>query len=178
MNIFFLSTSAKRCAKYHCDKHVCKLLLEACQLLYTAIHVLEPNLFNNQDIVPYKKTHVNHPISKWVRTNINNYKFTCNLAKYLSVEYTKRYGKIHKCQQHVDWLKDHMPDYKLFGDQGYLESTYLAKDNIPRYTSPVPLAMPDEFKVGDLVVAYRSYYIGDKKRFAKWKYTEVPRWFV
>jgi len=28
MNIFFLDTDTKQCAKYHCDKHVVKMILE------------------------------------------------------------------------------------------------------------------------------------------------------
>jgi hypothetical protein len=40
MNLFFLDTDPKKCAEYHCDKHVVKMLLELVQLLYTAHHLL------------------------------------------------------------------------------------------------------------------------------------------
>ena len=40
MNIFFLDTDVKKCAEYHVDKHVVKMILETCQLLYTAHWVL------------------------------------------------------------------------------------------------------------------------------------------
>ena len=39
MNIFFLSGNPRRCARWHCDKHVVKMILESTQILYTALHV-------------------------------------------------------------------------------------------------------------------------------------------
>ena len=41
MNIFFLHPNARRCARWHCNKHVVKMILETAQLLYTAHWVLE-----------------------------------------------------------------------------------------------------------------------------------------
>jgi hypothetical protein len=50
--------------------------------------------------------------------------------------------------------------------------------NIPEedFTEP-PKAMPEEYKVDDVVQSYRNYYLGDKKYFSKWKKREVPYWF-
>jgi hypothetical protein len=39
MNIFFLDFDTKKCAKYHCDKHVVKMILETAQLLCGVHHV-------------------------------------------------------------------------------------------------------------------------------------------
>ena len=36
MNIFYLDTDPELSAKYHCDKHVVKMILEYGQLLSTA----------------------------------------------------------------------------------------------------------------------------------------------
>ena len=36
MNIFHLHKDPKICAKYHCDKHVVKMILETAQMLSTA----------------------------------------------------------------------------------------------------------------------------------------------
>ena len=41
MNIFFLDTDTKQCAKYHCDKHVVKMIVEYAQLLSTAHRMLD-----------------------------------------------------------------------------------------------------------------------------------------
>ena len=50
--------------------------------------------------------------------------------------------------------------------------------NIPRkpFTEP-PQAMPDYCKEEDSLSAYRTYYIKEKKRFAKWTKRDVPKWF-
>jgi hypothetical protein len=39
------------------------------------------------------------------------------------------------------------------------------------------MAMPDEYKVMDVVQSYRNYYMGAKKSFAVWKNRKVPEWF-
>jgi hypothetical protein len=44
------------------------------------------------------------------------------------------------------------------------------------FTTP-PKAMPDEYKVDDVIESYRNYYIGAKKYFAKWKNRGIPEWF-
>ena len=36
MNIFFLHSNPRRCAKYHSDKHLVKMILELTQLLTCA----------------------------------------------------------------------------------------------------------------------------------------------
>ena len=43
--------------------------------------------------------------------------------------------------------------------------------------TPFPQAMPDQYKDSNAVIAYRKYYINEKKRFAKWKMQNIPQWF-
>ena len=38
-----------------------------------------------------------------------------------------------------------------------------------------PQCMPDQYKTNDYVTAYRNYYVGDKKRFAKYKNCKTPK---
>jgi hypothetical protein len=33
MNIFYLDKNPRKCAKYHCDKHVLKMIIEYAQLI-------------------------------------------------------------------------------------------------------------------------------------------------
>ena len=57
MNIFFLDWDTEKCAKYHCDKHVVKMILETAQLLCGAPHVTHqaPTKYRpSTDQVPYK----------------------------------------------------------------------------------------------------------------------------
>lgn len=43
--------------------------------------------------------------------------------------------------------------------------------------TPFAQAMPDQYKDADAVKAYRAYYIGEKKAFAKWKAGNTPKWW-
>jgi hypothetical protein len=155
MNIFFLDENPETCAQYHNDKHVVKMILETAQLLCGVHHTTN----HNTDHVPYKLSHKNHPCSIWVRSSLENYLWLCELGLELCKEYTYRYGKKHKSQQVIEWCVIHRP-------------------NIPDkpFQRP-PKAMPDDFKVEDVIQSYRNYYIGAKKDFCKWKNREVPLWF-
>lgn len=150
MNIFFLHPDPRRCARWHCDKHVVKMILESCQLLYTAHWVLAlPARPPYIDIAPnggYKPTHRNHPCAVWVRASVDNYRWLVRLTQCLLDEYRFRYGdhKIHKCQDHLDWLQ-------------------LVEPDLPRVGfTPPPQAMPDEYRRSNPVVAYRLFYALDK----------------
>ena len=41
MNIFYLDSDPRIAAKYHCDKHVVKMILESGQMLSTAHRVVD-----------------------------------------------------------------------------------------------------------------------------------------
>jgi hypothetical protein len=155
MNIFFLDFDTTKCAQYHCDKHVVKMILETAQLLCGAHHMSN----KPTDNIPYKLSHKNHPCSIWVRKSLSNYLYLCDLGLELCKEYTYRYGKRHKSQDIIEWCLYIKP---LIYDLGF--------------TTP-PKAMPDEYKVNDVIESYRNYYIGAKKDFAKWKNRDIPEWF-
>ena len=155
MNIFVLDEDVKKCAVYHNDKHVVKMILETAQLLCGVHHMT--NSLTEQ--VPYRLSHKNHPCSIWARENMSNYLWLCELGLELCKEYTHRYEKRHKSQDVIEWC-------------------LINKPNLPEdsFTEP-PKAMPDEYKVDNVVQSYRNYYIGEKASFSKWKKRSVPSWF-
>lgn len=156
MNIFVLDWDVKKCAMYHNDKHVVKMILETAQLLCGVHHMTESPTEN----VPYKLSHKNHPCSIWARESMDNYLWLCELGMELCAEYTFRYGKRHKSQQVIEWCIDNRP-------------------NIPEEGFTVPAkAMPDQYKVEDVVQSYRNYYLGEKKSFCNWKNRNTPSWFL
>ena len=158
MNIFFLHLDPKTCAQMHVNKHVVKMILETAQLLCTAHH-LHPNLLGY--IPPYKMTHKNHPSAIWTRESMSNYKWLCELGKELCIEYTYRYGKIHKSEKYIDDLMLNLPDIE---DKGFSE---------PRQ------AMPDIYKdENDSLEAYRNYYFFEKVDLHSWKNREKPFWII
>ena len=134
-----------------CDKHVVKMILESAQILCTVLP---------QDETPYKHTHVNHPCTKWAKASYSNYLWLLAHAKELCSEYTKRYGKVHKCQAVIELCASKV-DASTFET---LEQT------------PFALAMPEKYKQNNVVEAYRSYYLNEKMRFAKWRNNNVPYW--
>lgn len=155
MNIFFLDEDPTMSAQYHVDKHVVKMILETAQLLCGVHHATALD----NTYVPYKLSHKNHPCSIWARTSLSNYLYLCELGLELCKEYTYRYGKRHKSQDVIEWC-------------------LINKPNVPdvEFTEPAK-AMPDEYKVGDVVQSYRNYYMGAKSGFATWKNRQKPFWF-
>lgn len=155
MNIFLLDWDVKKCAQYHCDKHVVKMILETAQLLCGAHHLTE----QVTDQIPYKLSHKNHPCSIWVRESLSNYLYLCELGLALCEEYTYRYEKRHKSQDIIEWCIINKVKVR---DKGL--------------TTPAK-AMPEEYKVEDVIQSYRNYYLGAKSSFTTWKKREIPFWF-
>ena len=160
MNIFFLDFDVKKCAKFHCDKHVVKMILETAQLLCSAHHVTIHDTIHDTIHVPYKLSHKNHPCSIWVRESLSNYLYLCELGLALGEEYTYRYGKTHKSIEVIQWCLTNRPNIKDIG-----------------FTTP-PLAMPNEYKVESVIDSYRNYYKGAKSTIVSWKNREKPDWFL
>jgi hypothetical protein len=185
MNIFFLSKSLKRCARYHFDKHVIKMILELTQLLSTAHWALATKAKAHTHLERlrekgrvYKATHTNHPSAKWTRAHINNYTYVAKLGLALCREYQLRYGehKEHKCESMIVWLLDNAPR-SICTDE--VEETVSNPHNL---TYPLPLAMPNEFKEDpndfeSCIQSYRTYYQSDmKSHLQAWKRGR-PQWF-
>ena len=158
MNIFLLDWDVKKCAEYHCDKHVVKMILETAQLLCGVHHITN----KVTDQVPYKLSHKNHPCSIWARESLTNYMYLCELGLELSKEYTYRYGKRHKSQDVIEWC---VTNKAQICDKGL--------------TKPA-LAMPNDYKVEDVIQSYRNYYMSEEKqRIASWKKCrEKPVWYI
>lgn len=176
MNIFFLSLVPRRCAKYHCDKHCVKMILEACQMIWTAFHLTGEDGWEERvpkGIKIYRKTHANHPTCVWVRSSQENFKWTATFTFELCKEYTNRYGRKHACENMVTYFLKHIPKCN---ETRKTSAVYPSKE-YPKKCTPPPLCMPEEYKGESLIRSYRRYYRGDKKSFAEWKHSPKPRWF-
>lgn len=177
MNIFYLDKDVTKCAEYHCDKHVVKMILEYAQLLCTAHRVLDGWEYIDassgrrikrwrltdemHDQILYKATHINHPSAVWARESRQNYDWLFSLFKSLLQEYTHRYGKKHATERLVYWLRK-AP--RNIDDTGF--------------TQPTP-AMPDEFKVkNDSIQSYQNYYRVSKARMLKYTKRDTPQFLA
>jgi hypothetical protein len=154
MNIFILDHDIQKCARYHCDKHVAKMILEATQILCTVC--------NQHGIkTPYRSTHKHHPCVLWTGQSIQNWRWLKRLADALNREFKYRYG--------------HIQDHRAYQILKALKAPPLPNIGL----TPFVQVMPSEYKVpGDAITAYRQYYIGMKHAFATWKRRRVPKWFV
>jgi hypothetical protein len=184
MNLFYLDEDLDKCAEYHVDKHVVKMILEAAQLLCTTMWIDEyfgyvPRPLTKEENAklstirkewkevpleerkfPYLATMQNHPSAVWVRTSFENFCWTHNYANALNEEYCYRYGKRHKS---VEDVINKLPDPKHIEQIGF---------------TTFALAMPDVLKnYDDPIQSYRDYYHLDKATFASWKNREKPHWW-
>ena len=140
MNIFLLDRDIDTCARYHNDRHVNKMILEGAQMLSTAV-ILSGVPCEHA----YKPTHKNHGSNIWVRESLVNWLMLRELVYSLSAEFDWRFNRPepHKSVSIVHRLP--LPDIPDIG-----------------VTLPYQ-AMPEEYRDGDHVAAYRRYYIKDKQ---------------
>ena len=154
MNIFLLDHDIERCAQYHCDQHVVKMILESVQLLCTALNKKGMN-------TPYKSTHLKHPCVLWVEQSYDNFLWLKDLTLFLNDEYRYRFDKAidHGSMSVLPLISRYR--YERCG------------------LTPFAQAMPEVYKVaGDAVSAYRRFYTGEKAHFARWTRRDVPEWFI
>jgi hypothetical protein len=144
MNIFILDEDPRKCAQYHCDKHVVKMILESVQMLSTVSGA------------GYKPTHKNHPCTKWVQESLDNYLWLVRLTTELNKEWQFRYG--------------HMRNHKSYDVMMTLPVPKLPKKGLTRFAQ----AMPDYCKDFNAVDAYRTYYILEKSSMLKYTKRETP----
>ena len=154
MNIFILARDIETCARYHCDQHVSKMILESVQLLCTC-------LSKQGYTTPYRPTHVHHPGVLWLQESHANWCWLRDLALALNREYRHRY------QREVD----HASIAVLAAIAGM--------EYVDCGLTEFAQAMPEHYRYrGNAVRAYRAFYRGDKARFATWTRRSTPRWMT
>ena len=152
MNIFILDRDIGTCARYHCDQHVIKMILESVQMLCTALN-------KKGFTTPYRSTHVKHPCVLWVEESFANFLWLKRLALALNAEYRFRFDK--ECDHKSIAVLPLIAEFR-YQDIGLTEFAQ---------------AMPDRYKIpGDAVTAYRRFYLGEKLSFARWSRREMPPW--
>lgn len=153
MNIFVLSEDPIEAAGMMCDRHVLKMILESGQMLCAA---------HPPEMSPWKRTHYNHPCTVWARSSTENYMWLAAHGLALCEEYTRRYGRRHRSEDVLLWCAENVPQSIPLGP-----------------LTPFAIAIKDTtYHRGDAVSSYRAYYIGEKSRFARWRYCDPPTWWV
>ena len=154
MNVFVLDMDLQKCAEYHTDKHVVKMITETAQLLSSAYYST-----NEEIIAPYRLSHYNHPWAKWARETVSNWWWLSCLGLALYDEYQYRYGdRHHRAGDLIIYMRQFPPSVPI----GYL--------------TLMPLCMPAECKIGNVVESYREYYKKYKQDIFSWKGRDKPFW--
>lgn len=186
MNIFALSTNPVYSAQMMCDKHVPKMIVESAQMMASALRRHEELLLSEHvdyaDIdelftikgvttkkgTPYKGGYAHHPCTVWAGDSWGNFMWLAEHAAALLYEFTARFGEGHV--RHACWMP--INNMRQIGR--------IIQSQKQEAKTTFVMAMPDEYKQeGKEVLAYRDYYFGEKKAFAKWeKGRDCPNWWL
>lgn len=147
MNIFACDPDSAVAAQALPDKLVVKMPLETAQILCTA-------LWNAGQEAPYLPTHRKHPSVLWAGETAGNWNWLVAHGLALCEEFTRRYGKVHASREIILQVAKRGPR------KGKLQ--------------PFAMAMPEQYKQADPVMAYRHFMIAEKAHYATWKAPSTP----
>lgn len=186
MNLFILFLCPKLAAAAYNNKHLVKIILECSSMLSVAWFALDKKLFEKASLelvqkgsVPLPRvTHLNNPITKWVRETAQNYGWASEHLKALYSEYDRVYclsrdgarktvlcrktkqkiPKYHSYRQIVEFLCNNVPPS--------LEKTRAQTSlTLPHLAMPKRYYPKEKYTSWDQAIqAYRAYYL-DNKRF-------------
>lgn len=161
MNIFATDSNTLNCAIYHTDKHIVKMPLEMAQMVSFVYH--NKDLWDRsvpQLLMSNSTTHIKHPCSIWVKENLSNFIWSCDLGIKIVEEYRFRYNtqKHERCLLIFRWALDNLPEIEI------------------DLMTPFAKAMPEEYKVDCSIESYRNYYKYGKTELHKWTKRKKPDW--
>ncbi len=183
MNVFYLDKNPRTSAKYHCDSHLRKMLVEYAQIMSVAHWTSneEEDIERAIENKLYKPTHIKHPSMVWTRSNVHSYSYVFCMWEELLLIYVDRYGKEHGSGR----LREGLINLPKCLITKQVSTKYKLSKDMP----PPPMCFGRDFehiKKGfkpnnhdDVVNAYREYYRQAKKKFATWgKGRSMPRWWL
>lgn len=163
MNIFVVHNDPVIAATMLCDQHTVAMVKESAQMLcnpFWEMTSIEP---------PYKRTHYNHPCSKWARASSENYNWLISHGFALAEEHFYRFDKdeYHKSRAVIEWCHK---------NQRILQLPAIG-------LTPFAVAIKEEHQEacvveGDPIASYRNFYNKVKCDFARWnKKRKPPVWY-
>lgn len=202
MNIFYLDPDPVVAARYHCNKHVVKMVTETAQLLSTAHRLLDgaPVVQEWTQGDSKRRLRRMHLLAgESIGLNVNAVTGKVKPFYHLGDSSTGAVmAETHVNHPQAVWVRSSTQAYKWTYDlfvallreytrrYGRVHATAHLQPVLQRYPRSIrigttwqnpPLTMPDEYKQRDTVASYRAFYAGEKVRFAKWPEGETPTWF-
>lgn len=195
MNLFYLDEDIDKCAQAHVDKHVNKMITEACQLLSFAYYpssditkciydekgnfkgdeyvecdkTFVAILGNNRQAMKISKSHYNHPCAVWVRQSMYNWLWTLEYARALGREFIVRFNKD---PNYVHGALDRF----LYIEEGNYPNIPVIRGRTKDKCTTRPQCMPEEYRANTPLEAYRNYYRLGKTDLHKWTGRDKPEW--
>lgn len=173
MNIFCIDKDPIQSAKWLCDQHCNKMVLESAQMVANCftLETLEKLAPKTQKGTARKHSYYKHPCSIWARETLGNLSWLITHALAMEIERLDRGFNPHFSAEFLHWAFD--------------MSHCLGADNVEDSTmeqTPFAIAISDTmkcrqeatFESSDEVGKYRLYYKLDKP-FATWKKNK-PLW--
>jgi hypothetical protein len=164
MNLFILDFQPEQAARYYNDSHVRKIILEAVEMMGYAY---DQGNFKPLPWLSVNSRYVNHPMSIWVRTSLQNFDWTLQHTYGLLDEFAHRQKDNHQhaYRKHVDWIALNLPLKNLIN---------IGQTDWPRCFGQ----FRERVGVTDNPVHdYRRYYMIAKQEMAKWTRRPTPEWF-
>lgn len=150
MNAFVFDQDVTVNARYHCDRHIVKMILEQTLLLTSTYYYT-----NELHLATYKPGTYRLPIAKWLRESLSNWRWLRDSTLALYVEYQYRYnGKLHKA--------------------GEIALRLVEPNLVDIGMTPFCQTMPLEYMRDNAIDAYRTYFVSAKKHLFQWTGRDEP----
>lgn len=168
MNLFVTDFSPKQSAINLDDKRVGKLLMEACQMMSLGIKLnCKYGYVEGPGFLTRGLSHMNHPVSLWVRETRGNFDWTYEHALHLNEEWQHRYGSSHAAGDRLPYIGENrecIPEGELQLFQNSARHNGLLVD----FTNePVPQSYRH----------YLNYRWKNDKSPPKWTNRNEPEWY-
>lgn len=158
MNIFVFSQDPDMCARWHCDAHINSQIKEMCQMMGTAYRMVGISKLRTAEFPQI--THQNHPCAVWLRESTANWDWSYRLLKSLFIEKRRRFHSPHEYEK-------------------YLADFEFSPMDVHNRMTPFAQAMPEQYRIPfDAPLAYRRYFITEKRHLAKWYGNQIPVWYI
>jgi hypothetical protein len=207
MNIFVLETDPKKAAQAHADKHIVKMILEACQMLYSAHWTAAfPFLLENRSPIAVSQAQKQLPIPPLLadapQRGVQKKKSSNDNDRNKDRD-SRGYRPVHLHHPCTRWVRASLENYNFtcelaaaigeeythrYGAEHACSSHarwLLANPPSPSLPSlglqPFAIAMKQEFKISDdPIICYRHYYRESKGERDLLTYTKraVPEWLL
>ena len=165
MNIFYTDVDPDTAARSLPDKHIVKMPLETVQMLVSVCMRYDaPHRVLTKAGTVHRGGYKHHPCTVWAGDSRANAGWLLAHGLALCEEYTRRYGKVHACEEQLETLR--------------WDLNTVPFDQMDR--TPPALAMPDHLKADCPVESYRrciAAKVMDKPESFVWaKGTDAPSW--